>query len=61
MKQNKELKGIDGMNAVERFLKRLGDIVGSSLLMVLLTPVFIYIYLRQKITNSGPDNLDVSK
>lgn len=54
MKQNNELKGIDGMNAVERFLKRLGDIVGSSLLMVLLTPVFIYIYLRQKITNSGP-------
>lgn len=54
MKQNKELKDIDGMNAVERFLKRLGDIVGSLLLMVLLAPVFIYIYLRQKCNNSGP-------
>lgn len=54
MKQNKELKDIDGMNAVERFLKRLGDIVGSLLLMVLLAPVFIYIYLRQKWNNSGP-------
>lgn len=54
MKQNKELKDIDGMNAVERFLKRLGDIVGSLLLMLLLTPVFIFIYLWQKCTNSGP-------
>jgi len=54
MIETKELSSIDGMNAFERFLKRLGDIIGSLWLMMLLSPVFLIIYIRQKLSNPGP-------
>lgn len=40
----KEKTGIDGMTAVERALKRVGDVVGAIVLLIVLSPVFIYIY-----------------
>ena len=51
---NKEKTGIDGMTAVERALKRVGDVVGAIVLLIVLSPVFIYIYMRQKMNASGP-------
>lgn len=45
---------IDGMNGVERGLKRLGDIVGALLLLIILSPVFLLIYVRQKLSSPGP-------
>lgn len=50
----KEIADIDGMTAVERALKRGGDIVGAIVLLMVLSPVFIYIYMRQKMNASGP-------
>ncbi|MDE6000131.1 MAG: sugar transferase [Bacteroidaceae bacterium] len=50
----KEIADIDGMTAVERALKRGGDIVGAIVLLIVLSPVFIYIYVRQKMNASGP-------
>ena len=50
----KEKTGIDGMTAVERALKRVGDVVGAIVLLIVLSPVFIYIYMRQKMNASGP-------
>ena len=49
-----EFKNIDGMNGLERALKRAGDIVGAVVLLIVLSPVFLYIYIRQKLTNPGP-------
>lgn len=45
---------IDGMNSVERFLKRTGDLLGAFLLLILLSPVFLIIYIMQKIEGEGP-------
>lgn len=50
----KEKTGIDGMTAVERALKRVGDVVGAIVLLIVLSPVFVYIYMRQKMNASGP-------
>lgn len=50
----KEIADIDGMTAVERALKRVGDVVGAIVLLMVLSPVFIYIYVRQKMNASGP-------
>lgn len=50
----KEIVDIDGMTAVERALKRVGDVVGAIVLLMVLSPVFIYIYVRQKMNASGP-------
>ncbi|MBO5024734.1 MAG: sugar transferase [Bacteroidaceae bacterium] len=49
-----ETKNIDGMNSVERFLKRTGDLLGAFLLLILLSPVFLIIYVMQKIEGEGP-------
>ena len=49
-----ESVNIDGMNGLERALKRLGDIVGAVVLLMVLSPVFLYIYIRQKMDASGP-------
>lgn len=51
---NKEKTDIDGMTAVERALKRVGDIVGAIVLLIVLSPVLIYICVRQKMNASGP-------
>ena len=37
----KESVNIDGMNGLERALKRLGDVVGAMVLLIVLSPVFL--------------------
>lgn len=54
MNQAKESINIDGMNGLERALKRVGDVVGAIFLMIVLFPAFLYIYIRQKWNASGP-------
>ena len=54
MSQEKEPTNIDGMNGCERSLKRAGDIVGAMFLLIVLSPVFLYIYIRQRLSASGP-------
>lgn len=54
MESNKETKNIDGMNCVERFLKRTGDILGAFTLIVVLSPIIIIIIVLQKLLNPGP-------
>lgn len=47
------LTNIDGMNGFERGLKRAGDVLGAVLLLMVLSPLFLYIYIRQKMAASG--------
>ena len=54
MSQDKELTNIDGMSGMERALKRVGDVLGALVLLVVLSPVFLYIYIRQRWSASGP-------
>lgn len=54
MSQEKEPTNIDGMNGFERALKRVGDVVGALFLLIVLSPVFLYIYIRQRWDASGP-------
>lgn len=54
MSQEKEPANIDGMNGLERSLKRVGDVVGAMFLLIVLSPVFLYIYIRQRLSASGP-------
>ena len=54
MSQEKEPANIDGMNGLERSLKRVGDVVGAMFLLIVLSPVFLYIYIRQRMSASGP-------
>ena len=54
MSQEKEPTNIDGMNGLERSLKRVGDVVGAMFLLIVLSPVFLYIYIRQRLSASGP-------
>lgn len=54
MSQEKELTNIDGMNGFERALKRVGDVLGALFLLIVLSPVFLYIYVRQRWHASGP-------
>ena len=42
------------MSGMERALKRVGDVLGALVLLVVLSPVFLYIYIRQRWTASGP-------
>lgn len=42
------------MNGFERMLKRIGDVVGALILLLVLSPVILYIYIRQKLDGSGP-------
>ena len=54
MSQEKESTNIDGMNGFERVLKRVGDVVGALILLIVLSPVFLYVYIRQRWNASGP-------
>ena len=54
MIQEKEPTSIDGMNGFERVLKRVGDVMGALFLLIVLSPVFLYIYMRQRWNASGP-------
>lgn len=49
-----EIKDIDGMNYFQRKLKRCGDIIGSSIGLILLSPLFLIIFIMQKIEGKGP-------
>jgi len=54
MSQEKEPRNIDGMNGFERALKRVGDVLGALFLLIVLSPVFLYIYIRQMCNASRP-------
>jgi len=54
MNQEKEPRNIDGMNGFERVLKRVGDVMGALFLLIVLSPVFLYIYIRQMCNASRP-------
>ena len=54
MSKEKDSSNIDGMNGLERSLKRVGDFVGALFLLIVLSPVFLYIYIRQRWNASGP-------
>lgn len=45
---------IDGMNAVQRSLKRTGDCLGALGGLLFLFPVFLIIYIIQKLEGEGP-------
>lgn len=49
-----EIENIDGMNAVERFLKRAGDILGALIGLVVLSPLILVVYIMQKAEGKGP-------
>ncbi len=53
-RDNKDTNTVDGMNYGERLLKRLGDIIGALLLIAILSPVFLTLFILQKILNPGP-------
>ena len=53
-RDNKDTNTVDGMNYGERLLKRLGDIIGALVLVVVLFPVFLLIFILQKVLNPGP-------
>lgn len=44
---------IDGMNGLERVLKRVADVVGAIVLLIVLSPLFLYIYIRQKMDGTS--------
>lgn len=54
MNSNLKISNIDGMNKTERAMKRMFDFVGALLLLLLLSPVFLIIYIIQKANNPGP-------
>ena len=45
---------IDNMNAFERGVKRAFDMIGALLGLIILSPVFLIIYVMQKIEGEGP-------
>ena len=45
---------IDGMNSAERFLKRASDIIFSLLGMIILSPLYLLIYVAIKAEGGGP-------
>ncbi|MCR5313114.1 MAG: sugar transferase [Bacteroidaceae bacterium] len=54
MRSNEQICEIDRMNSVERAMKRFGDIIGSLVLMLALSPLFLVLYVLQKAFNRGP-------
>ena len=52
IQNNKEYR--DGMNVLQRAVKRLFDIVFSLLGMLLLSPVYLCIYIKLRFQNDGP-------
>ncbi len=45
---------IDNMNLMQRSLKRTGDIILSLIGLVCLSPIFLIVYIVQKLTSEGP-------
>ena len=44
----------DGMCALERFIKRTFDVVSSFLGILLLSPIFLFVYIRLRMQGDGP-------
>jgi len=44
----------DGMNIFERFVKRTFDAIVSLIGLLILSPAFLYVYIRLRIQNDGP-------
>ena len=44
---------IDGMGVFQRALKRMGDIVGATFLLILFSPFFLFLYIIYKVTGCG--------
>ena len=49
-----EDKYVDGMNRAERLVKRTFDILASFVGLLLLSPAFLYVYVRLKRQGDGP-------
>ena len=49
-----EYKFVDGMNCVERGIKRAFDIVASLLGLIILSPAILYVYIRLRRQGDGP-------
>lgn len=49
-----ENKFVDGMNCVERGIKRAFDIVASLLGLIILSPAILYVYIRLRRQGDGP-------
>lgn len=47
-------KYIDGMNYVERMIKRAFDIVASLCGLAILSPAILYVYIRLRMQDDGP-------
>lgn len=52
--KNKRTPNIDNMNPLERGLKRSFDFLAALLGLILLSPVFLIIFIIQKIDGKGP-------
>ena len=48
-----EPNNIDGMNALQRALKRVGDVVGAMILLVLFFPFCLILFIIYKLTGCG--------
>ncbi|MBQ0141623.1 MAG: sugar transferase [Prevotellaceae bacterium] len=49
-----KISNIDGMNSVERIIKRILDIMGAFVGLILFSPLFLIIYLQIKMQGDGP-------
>ena len=47
-------KSIDNMNVLQRAIKRFGDIIVSLFGLICLSPVFLIIAIKQKLSSKGP-------
>ena len=47
----------DGMNAFERNVKRIGDLVIAVVLMIIFSPLFLICYIAVKREDGGPANI----
>ncbi|MBQ8542943.1 MAG: sugar transferase [Bacteroidaceae bacterium] len=53
-KTQEKNKYCDGMNLFQRIIKRLFDVFCSLVGMLLLSPLFLYIYIRLRMQGDGP-------
>ena len=49
-----DMEVCDGMNAEERWIKRGADMLGALLGMIVLSPLFVLIYVLLKLEGKGP-------
>jgi lipopolysaccharide/colanic/teichoic acid biosynthesis glycosyltransferase len=52
--EQESVEMVDAMNPVERALKRITDIVGALLSLVVCSPLFLFIYIVIKSQHDGP-------